>query len=56
MNRRIVWGILLALVLIAGAVSLGVSAYNLAVTGRSLGPLCSAHQKPMGRPCSSVTY
>lgn len=31
MNRRIVWGILLALVLIAGAVSLGVSAYNLGV-------------------------
>ena len=31
MNRRIVFGILLALVLIAGAVSLGVYAYNLGI-------------------------
>ena len=28
MNRRVVFGVLLALVLIAGAVSLGVYAYN----------------------------
>ena len=31
MNRRIVFGVLLALVLIAGAVTLGVYAYNLGV-------------------------
>ena len=31
MNRRIILGLLLALVLIAGAVSLGVYAYNLGV-------------------------